>query len=79
MADNLKEKAKHLKKKKEWTIDQLIFQDHLITTLYKHYPVRNDFHDMRVITKREYNKLEDDEKKPIGIPRFAHKPCGRHL
>ena len=64
MAENLKEKAKHLKKKIEWTSeDQLIFQDHVITTLYKHYPVRNDFHDMKVITKREYNKLSDSEKK----------------
>eukprot|EP01051_Picozoa_sp_SAG22_P022320 SAG22_NODE_5302_length_1041_cov_5.042463_4_plen_52_part_01 len=52
MSDNLGDSTKHLKKKQEWTKDELLhFQDYLITQLYKHYPVRNDFHDTKVVSK----------------------------
>ena len=64
MADDLTESTKHLKKKGEWTKDELLeFQDHVITQLYKHYPVRNDYHDTKIISKREYNTLKDNDKK----------------
>ena len=64
MADNLTDKTKHLRKKSEWSKDELLeFQDHVITQLYKHYPVRNDYHDTKIISKREYNTLKDNDKK----------------
>ena len=64
MADTLTYTTKHLKKKSEWTKDELLeFQDHVITQLYKHYPVRNDYHDTKIISKREYNRLKDIDKK----------------
>ena len=64
MSDDLGESTKHLKREKEWSDEELLqFQDYLITQLYKHYPVRNDFHDTKVVSKREYNKLADIEKK----------------
>ena len=60
MSDDLGESTKHLKREKEWSDEELLqFQDYLITQLYKHYPVRNDFHDTKVVSKREYNKLTD--------------------
>eukprot|EP01051_Picozoa_sp_SAG22_P004968 SAG22_NODE_282_length_13050_cov_37.625125_10_plen_230_part_00 len=64
MSDELGESTKHLRKKKEWSKDELLqFQDYLITQLYKHYPVRNDFHDTKVVSKRDYNKLSESDKK----------------
>ena len=54
----------HLNRKKVWATEDIgAYQEYLLTTLYKHYPVRNDFHDMKVISKREYNKLSNDDKK----------------
>ena len=64
MSDDLGESINHLKKKEEWTKNDLRdYQNYLITQLYKHYPVRNDFHDMKVVSKREYNKLTESDKK----------------
>ena len=60
MVDKLSNNVKHLKKKSEWSIDDLNkYQEHLLTLLYKYYPVRNDFHDMKILSKREYNKLKN--------------------
>ena len=39
------------------------YQDYLITLLYSHYPLRNDFADTRVISKTEYNALTEEQKK----------------
>ena len=64
MIDKLKNKVQHLNRKKIWTTEEIgEYQEYLLTTLYKHYPVRNDFHDMKVISKREYNKLSNNDKK----------------
>ena len=47
-----------------WTKkQQQLFQDYLVTLLYSKYPLRNDWADVRVITKTDYNKLGADEKK----------------
>ena len=64
MVDELKKRVQHLNRKKVWTTEDIgAYQEYLLTTLYKHYPVRNDFHDMKVISKREYNKLSKNDKK----------------
>eukprot|EP01046_Picozoa_sp_COSAG06_P056645 COSAG06_NODE_10783_length_1617_cov_1.291173_3_plen_295_part_01 len=48
----------------EWTKKQKQqYQDYLLTLLYSKYPLRNDWVDVRVITKTEYNKLSDEQKK----------------
>ena len=48
----------------EWTKkQQQLFQDYLVTLLYSKYPLRNDWADVRVITKTEYNGLGEGEKK----------------
>eukprot|EP01044_Picomonas_judraskeda_P015766 COSAG03_NODE_2695_length_2518_cov_7.923959_1_plen_198_part_10 len=48
----------------EWSPkDKQRFQDFLITLLYSKYPLRNDWADVKVITKTQYNKLQDEEKK----------------
>eukprot|EP01043_Picozoa_sp_COSAG02_P047106 COSAG02_NODE_4479_length_5316_cov_1484.345218_4_plen_307_part_00 len=39
------------------------FQDFLITLLYSKYPLRNDWSNTKVISKTEYNKLGEEEKK----------------
>ena len=39
------------------------YQDYLVTLLYSKYPLRNDWADVRVITKTEYNALGEEEKK----------------
>eukprot|EP01051_Picozoa_sp_SAG22_P008717 SAG22_NODE_683_length_7924_cov_13.017508_3_plen_287_part_00 len=69
----LKEELKKMTDKHEDLMDEmsslkakdelLHFQDYLITQLYKHYPVRNDFHDTKVVSKRDYNKLSESDKR----------------
>jgi len=39
------------------------FQDYILLSLYRKLPVRNDFADMKVINKREYNRLRPSEKQ----------------
>ena len=78
MADNLTDKTKHLRKKSEWSKDELLeFQDHVITQLYKHYPVRNVYHDTKIISKREYNTLKDNDKKSSNYVVLGRKSMGR--
>ena len=48
----------------EWSVsDKMKFQDYLTMLLYQHYPLRNDFHDMKVISVREHKKLTETEKR----------------
>ena len=43
-----------------WTWRQLShYQDYLLTLLYSHYPLRNDFGDVKVLSKTAYNNLGD--------------------
>ena len=39
------------------------YQDFLIALLYSKYPLRNDWADVKVITKTDYNKLSGAQKK----------------
>ena len=39
------------------------YQDYLITLLYSHYPLRNDFAATKVISKTDYNALTEAQKK----------------
>ena len=48
----------------EWTKkEKQQYQDYLLTLLYSKYPLRNDWADVKVITKTDYNKLGEEEKK----------------
>ena len=50
-------KANKLKKEKNLDLgDYNLMLRHLILTLYRKYPLRNDFHNMKVITKKESKK-----------------------
>ena len=47
-----------------WSPKQkMAYQDYIITLLYSHYPLRNDFANTRVINKTEYNSLSQEQKK----------------
>ena len=48
----------------DWTAKQKqAYQDFLITLLYSKYPLRNDWADVMVITKTDYNALTEDQKR----------------
>ncbi len=50
-------KANKLKKAKDLDLgDYTLLLRHLILTLYRKYPLRNDFHNMKVVTRREAKK-----------------------
>ena len=38
------------------------FQDYLVALLYQHFPVRNDFSDLRVIESKDWNKMTGEKK-----------------
>ena len=38
------------------------YQDYLLTLLYSHYPLRNDFADVKVISATQFKKLTDEER-----------------
>ena len=65
VADMDKEiKSKKLKKKEELTAkERALVQVFVLFSLYTRLPLRNDVSEMGAITKREYNKLSDKEKK----------------
>ena len=63
-SNNLMEKVKEFKSEKKLTTKEFdILQQLLVLRTYLEFPLRNDFADMPVIKKIDYNKLEDDEKK----------------
>ena len=48
----------------DWTKKQkMLYQDYIITLLYSHYPLRNDFADTQVISKTDYNSLSLEQKQ----------------
>ena len=65
IADMDKEiKSKKLKKKENLTSkERALVQVFVLFSLYTRLPLRNDVSEMSAITKREYNKLSDKEKK----------------
>ena len=46
----------------------------MIMMLYKNYPVRNDWADMKVITQRNYKKLPKDSKENFIVVGTNKKP-----
>ena len=57
-------KSKKLKKKENLTSkERALVQVFVLFSLYTRLPLRNDVSEMSAITKREYNKLSDKEKK----------------
>jgi hypothetical protein len=64
MVGKVGESVEFLNKKKEWSDTEILkYQEYMIMMLYKNYPVRNDWADMRVISQREYKKLPKDSKE----------------
>ncbi len=62
MAKEIKEK--NIKKKEDLTAkDKALLQVYIIYNIYTRIPLRNDISGMQVISKREYNKLSESEKK----------------
>ena len=48
----------------EWTTKQKqAYQDYLLCLFYSHYPLRNDLSHTKVISKKEYNNLTEEQKK----------------
>jgi len=56
-----------LSKDVQWTGEvtksqEMKFQDYLITLLHKNFPVRNDFADLRVVTRSQWLAMDDAEQ-----------------
>ena len=63
-SNNLMEKVKEFKSEKKLTRKEFdILQQLVVLRTYLEFPLRNDYADMAVIKKIDYNKLSDDEKK----------------
>ena len=63
VVDTLRDKTAHLRSEPWNPKQKQAYQDYLITMLYSKYPLRNDWADVMVITKTEYNKLGGGDKK----------------
>ena len=49
---------------KDWTWrGTLRYQDYVIALLYSHYPLRNDFGDVKVVSKSAFNNTTHEERK----------------
>jgi hypothetical protein len=63
IVERLRDRVSSLKSG-DWTPKQKqAYQDFLITLLYSKYPLRNDWADVMVITKTDYNGLTEDLKR----------------
>ena len=75
MVKKVGESVEFLNKKKEWSDTEILkYQEYMIMMLYKNYPVRNDWADMKVITQREYKKLPQDSKENFIVVGTNKKP-----
>ena len=75
MVKKVGESVKFLEKKKEWSDTEILkYQEYMIMMLYKNYPVRNDWADMKVITQRNYKKLPKDSKENFIVVGTNKKP-----
>ena len=63
IVEHLRENASYLKAETWTPAMKQTYQDDLITLLYSKYPLRNDWAEVKVISKTEYNALGEDEKK----------------
>ena len=43
--------------------EKMRFQDYLIALLYSHYPLRNDFGDVKVVSASEFKKISEEGKR----------------
>ena len=62
MVDRMGKEVKFVGAEGLTTQSAMKFQDYLVTLLYQHFPVRNDFADLRVITSKEWKKMTEKEK-----------------
>ena len=75
LVEKVGESVKFLEKKKEWSDAEILkYQEYMIMMLYKNYPVRNDWADMKVITQRNYKKLPKDSKENFIVVGTNKKP-----
>jgi len=57
-------KSKKLKSKPNLTSkEKMLIQVYILFNIYTRLPLRNDVSEMTITTKRDYNKLKEDEKK----------------
>ena len=51
------------------------FQDYLLVLLYSHYPLRNNFGDVKIITPTDFKKLTKEAREAHNylIKRIKHK------
>ena len=63
IVDKLRDHTAHLKSQAWSKRETQQYQDYLIALLYSKYPLRNDWAEVKVITKTEYNALGEEQKK----------------
>jgi len=62
MISEVYDTVKLFEKQSSWTVEQMLnYQIYLILNLYRVFPLRNDFHDMKIISQREYNKNKESK------------------
>ena len=63
VVDKMRDRAAHLKSQAWSKRETQQYQDYLIALLYSKYPLRNDWAEVKVISKTEYNALGEEQKK----------------
>ena len=63
VVDKMRDRAAHLKSQAWSKRETQQYQDYLIALLYSKYPLRNDWAEVKVITKTDYNALGEEQKK----------------
>eukprot|EP01047_Picozoa_sp_COSAG01_P027815 COSAG01_NODE_1849_length_9064_cov_212.400446_1_plen_322_part_00 len=59
----MNDEAKHLKLRKDLSVGNLkLLQDRFMVKFWITYPIRNDLADTRVVTKKIFNKLSDEDR-----------------
>jgi hypothetical protein len=60
---DMNDEVKHLKIKKDLSVGNLkLLQDRFMVKFWITYPIRNDLADTRVLTKKEFNQLSDEDR-----------------
>jgi len=66
--------VKLFEKKNVWSVEEMLeYQVYVILNLYRVFPLRNDFHDMKVISQREYNKNKESKDNFIIVTKGKYK------
>ena len=64
MVSEMKSDLAEQQEAKDWTWrGTLRFQDYVIALLYSHYPLRNDFGDVEVVSRSTFNNTTTEERK----------------